>query len=253
MVRPIAGAARSSSGTPIRIAASPGRRSAAAAIAATRECEPREAPIVPALTLVAEQGEQPGQGADRDDDAEDRRDADRHRQREQQRAGLDVGREGECGEQGGASRDGGPARGRAAALRRIVRVEAGGELLAEAGDDQERVVDPERQPHHRADDERDRIDRHHRAEQDQDTATGDHGEGAERERDRRRDDRPEDEQEDDQEQRHGEQLGPLGRVHRLFLQGPGHRREAGLGRPQRRVDVFFEDPVEFGDRFPHRR
>ncbi len=207
----------------------------------------------PRIDLCAEQRQQPRQGADGDDDAEDRRDPDRHRKRQQQRAGLDVGRQRQGREQRRARRDRGPTRRRPAALRRIVGVEAGGELLAEARDDQERVVDPERQPHHRADDERDRVDRHHRAEQDEDAAAGDHSEGAERERDRRSDDRPEDEQEDDQEQRHREQLGALSRVHRFFLQGPGHRREAGLGRPQWRMDVLFEDPVEFGDRFPHRR
>ena len=134
-----------------------------------------------------------------------------------------------------------------------MRVEPRLELLAEAGDDQQRVVDPERQAHHRADDERDRVDRHHRAEQDEDPPAGDDGEGAEGERYRGRDDRAEDEQEDDQEQRHGEQLGALGRVDRLFLQGTGDGRETGLRRPQRRVDVLFEDPFEFGDRLPHRR
>ena len=91
-------------------------------------------------------------------------------------------------------------------------IRAVGELLAEAGDDQQRVVDAEREAHHRADDEGDRVDRHERAEQDEDAAAGEDGEGAEEERDRGGDQRAEDDQQDDEEQRDGEQLGALGGV-----------------------------------------
>ena len=84
------------------------------------------------------------------------------------------------------------------ALRRVrrpprLRRTPGGELLAEAGDDQQRVVDAERQAHHRADDEGERVDRHERGEEDEDAAAGEDGHRAEDERDRRGEHRAEDE------------------------------------------------------------
>ncbi len=63
VVSRIAGAASSSSGTAISTAARPGRRSAPAAIAATRECEAREPPIAPALTRVPSSVSSPGSAA----------------------------------------------------------------------------------------------------------------------------------------------------------------------------------------------
>ncbi len=65
-------------------------------------------------------------------------------------------------------------------------------------------------------------------------------------------DRAEDEQQDEQQQRRGEQLGALGGGERFVLQGAGDRREAGLGRAHRRVDVGGEGVFELGNRVAHR-
>ena len=120
----------------------------------------------------------------------------------------------------------------------------GGELLAEAGDDEEGVVDAERQAHHRADDEGERVDPHEGAEQDEDAAAGEDGHRAEEKRNRRRDQGAKDQQQDDDQQRGGEQLGALGGAQRFLLQGPGDRRESGLRRRHGRVDAGGEGAFE---------
>ena len=120
----------------------------------------------------------------------------------------------------------------------------GGELLAEAGHDQEGVVDAERQAHHRADDEGERVDPHERAEQDEDAAAGENGHRAEEKRNRRRDQGAKDQEQDDDQQRGGEQLGPLGGAQRFLLQGPGDRRESGLRRRHGTVDAGGEGAFE---------
>ncbi len=121
---------------------------------------------------------------------------------------------------------------------------SGRELFAEAGDDEQRVVDPQRQAHHRADDHREGFDRHHRVEEDEDAATGDDGERAEGQRDRGRHDRAEDEQEDDEQKRRRDQLGALGRSQRFLLQGARDAGVTGLDRFDRRVDPFCEGAFE---------
>ena len=127
------------------------------------------------------------------------------------------------------------------------------QLLPEAGDDQQRVVDAEGEAHHRADDEGDRVDGHEGAEQDEDAAAGEDGEGAEGERDRGGDQRAEDDQQDDEEERHGEQLGALGGVDRFVLQAAGDGGEARLGGGERRADLFLDQAFEGGNRLAHRR
>ena len=72
-------------------------------------------------------------------------------------------------------------------------------------------------------------------------ARGEHGDGAEAERDRRRDRRAEDEQEDDQQDRQGDQLAALGGGDRLFLDRPREawRSRSGWRAPAAWI-VFFE-------------
>ena len=120
MLRPRAGAASSARGIAIRIAARPGRRRARGGDRRDAGAGgPARAAADPAgVDPLTEQGEQAGQAGDGDEDAEDRGDADRGRQREQQRAGLDEGGEGERGEQGRAGEDGGaPGGARGCAAR----------------------------------------------------------------------------------------------------------------------------------------
>ena len=139
------------------------------------------------------------------------------------------------------------------AVRRVVaaasdRGAAGGELLAEAGEHQQGVVDPQRQAHHRADGQREGVDVEPAGEEVEDAAGGGDRGGAEDEGDRRGDRRAEDEQEDEEEDRQRDQLAALGGGDRFVLDLAGEGRVAGLGGPDRRPDVLFEDRVELVDR-----
>ena len=136
----------------------------------------------------------------------------------------------------------GPAVRRVTAAR-VDRLGAVRQLFAEARDHQQGVVDPERQPHHRADRQREGVDVEPVGEDVEQAARAGDGHRAEDERDRRGDRRAEDEQEDDQEDRQGDQLAALGGGDRLVLDRPREGRVAGLGRPDRRVDLLGEDRV----------
>ena len=125
------------------------------------------------------------------------------------------------------------------AVRRVARAASSGlgpagQLLAEAGDHQQRVVDPQRQAHHRADGQREGVDVEPGGEEVEDPARGDHRDRAEGERDRGRDRRAEDEQQDDQQERQRDQLAALGGGDRFVLDRPRERGVAGLGRSDRR-------------------
>ena len=141
------------------------------------------------------------------------------------------------------------------AVRLVIRAASQGvaprQLLAKAGDDEQRVVDAQGEAHHRADDDREGFDRHHGVEQDEDSAPGEDGQGTEGERDRRRHQRAEDQQEDDQEQRHGDQLSALGRLQRFGLQRSRDAGVARLDRFQRRVDARLQGAFERRHRFTH--
>ena len=133
---------------------------------------------------------------------------------------------------------------RRVSARRLDRLVPRRQLLAEARDHQQRVVDPQRQPHHRADGQREGVDVEPGGEEVEDPARGDHRDRAEGERDRRRDRRAEDEQEDDQQERQGEQLAALGGVDRFVLDRPREGGVAGLGRASPAAwIVLFEDLV----------
>ena len=115
--------------------------------------------------------------------------------------------------------------------RRLERLGARRQLLAEARDHQQRVVDPQRQAHHRADGQREGVDREPVGEEVEDPARGDHGDRAEGERDRRRDRRAEDEQQDDQQERQGDQLAALGGGDRFVLDRPREASRSRSGSP----------------------
>ena len=183
-----AGAESSSSGTTIAAVAKAGRRRADEAAAATRERpEPgRERPIWPALMRGPSRVSRAGSAAQairtaiavttaRAAASETSREpgwkkAERKIEKKRVAPAIAVVRP---------------------ALRRVIAAAAvggaaGGELLAEAGDDQQRVVDAEGEAHHRADDQREGVDRHQRGEEDEDAAAGEDGDRAEGERDQRR-------------------------------------------------------------------
>ena len=246
MLKARAGAASSASGTAISVAARAGRRRAASAAAATRERPPagRAPPDRARVDPLAEQREQGRQGEPGDRDADRSDDDERRRQREEQRPRLQERREEDRGEERRPGEQRRPARGAPRDPCRLPRRGPPRQLLAKAGDDEQRVVDPEGEAHHRADDDREGFDRHHGVEQDEDSTPGEDGEGAEGKRDRRRHQRAEDQQEDDQEQRHGDQLGALGCTQRFGLQSARDAGVARLDRLHRRVDVSPQGAFE---------
>ena len=201
---------------------------------------------------LAEQREKGRQGdpGDRDGDRGD--DDERGRQREQQRPRLQERGEEDRGEEHRAREHSRATRGPPGCPRRLPGRGPARQLLAEAGDDEERVVDPEGEAHHRADDHREGFDRHEGVEQDEDAAAGEHGEGAEGERDQGGDERAEDEQQDDQEQRRGDQLGALGRRQRFGLQGPRDACIAGLDRFERGMGAPLQGAFEARHGAAHR-
>ena len=149
---------------------------------------------------VAEQAQHRGQqrqrGDHRDDPDEDRA----QRQAAQDRVGHQqhpAHREHE----GHPAEEHGAARGRAGRHDRVDLLETAAALFPEAGEDEERVVDPEREPHRRDhvhDEERDLERLPHQGGQ----GDRDHDrEQPQQHRHEARDDRPEDEQEDDQRRR----------------------------------------------------
>ena len=212
----------------------------------------RRRPDPPGVDPRPEQAQQGGNGDGRDHDADHGHHSGRGGQREQQRAGLQEGGVDEGDDQGHAGEERRAPGAGPGPRRRHPGVRIPLQLLAEAGDDQQRVVDPESQAHHRADDEGESVDRHRSREQSEDAAPGEDGEGAEGERDRRRYDRAEDEQQNQDQQRRRQQLGPLGRAERFLLQGAGDGGEPRLGGNDRRTNAGLQGVFQFGDDVAHR-
>ena len=216
-----------------------------------------EAPRAQRVHPRAERGEDRRQQRQRDERRHQRADqpADTHRVEEAQREHeqrRERRRDRDRREQDGAAR------------RRHRRPQRGGglepalELLAEARDHEQRVVDREAEPEAR--DQVERVDRHrldravddpHREERDQDRR------GADREREQRRDEAAEDEERERQEDREGEQLGArdvLGDLLADLLLGElaaaqrhaRHAREPLLHAPEGAVDVVAEGPHHVG-------
>ena len=250
-----AGAARRISGSAISATATAGRRRAAPAAAAIAERRRSgwraRRPIAPGVDPLAEQREQGGQRKEGDRDGDRGDDDERRRQGEEQRAGLQERGEEDRDEQRGAGEERRAAGGGARGPRGLPRRGACGQLLTEAGDDEEGVVDAEGEAHHRADDHREGFDRHHGVEQDEDSAPSEDGEGTEGKWDRGGDQRAEDEQEHEQKQRCGDQLGALGRLQRFGLQVPGDAGIARLDRFEGRVDAGPQGAFEGRHRLTH--
>ncbi len=202
----------------------------------------------PAIQVRAEQNEDGGGGDGGDEDAE--RDDHRHRRRQrgEQRAGDDEERDQHREQQRAAGEDRGAPRGSPRHPGRVDRVGAARQLLAEAGDHQQRVVDAQRQPHHRADGEREGVDVEPAGEDVEQAARADHRHGAEGERDHGGDRRAEYEQEDDQQDRQRDQLSALAGGDRFVLDRPRQGGVAGLGGANRRPHVLRQDPVQLRDR-----
>ena len=125
---------------------------------------------------------------------------------------------------------------------------AGGQLLAEARDHQQRVVDAEGQAHHRADGERHRVDAEPVGEDREQPARAEDRDRAEAEWDQRRDRRAKDEQEDDQQDRHRDQLSALEGVDRFVLNLLRSGGKARLGGADRCVDLRFENAFKARNR-----
>ncbi len=82
--------------------------------------------------------------------------------------------------------------------------------LAEPGDDEQRIVDPDSEPDHRHEDRRDRVDVGEPGEDEEQEERGRDGADRERDRNRRSDERPEHDQEHDERGQEAERLrGPL--------------------------------------------
>ena len=118
------------------------------------------------------------------------------------------------------------------------------QLLAEARDHQQGVVDAERQPHHRRHGQGEAVDPELAGGEGEHATGGEHRRGAEEQRDRRRDRRAEDEEQDQQQERDRDQLGGPGRVDRFVLDRPREGRVPGLRRADRRPYSLRQDPVQ---------
>ena len=124
-----------------------------------------------------------------------------------------------------------PARRGSRFSRRVARRQTLVQVLPEAGDDEERVVDPDADPDHRDEDRCDRVDvGQSRKDEEQDEGRP-HGHDGESDRDRGRDERAEDDQQHDERGHEPEQLlDPLLDRRRLGLAVELRRHAGGLDR-----------------------
>ena len=116
--------------------------------------------------------------------------------------------------------------------------------LPEAGDDEERVVDPDAEPDHRDEDRRDRVDvGQAREDEEQEERRRERGD-RERDRDQHRHERAEDDQEDDDRGEQAEELrGPL-------LDGRELRLAVVLDRHPCRLDDVADGVLDRDDLWP---
>ena len=180
----------------------------------------------------------------RDQDREDDHERQGPGKRSKQGAGHDEQGDDHREHQRAAGEDDRAGRGAAGRPGCSDRVRPRGKLLAKAGDHQERVVHPQGQAQHRADDERDRADVEEAGEDRQQAARGKHRQGAKAERDRRRHRGAENQQQHDQQHRQRYQLGVLGAGDRLVLDRSREGGDARLVGANRRLDGFLEVLVE---------
>jgi hypothetical protein len=202
----------------------------------------------PAVDGRADQEEQGGTDDGGDDDAEDHHHRHRPGQRGEQWARHDEQGDDHRDQQRAAGEHRGAARGAAGTQGGVERLCSGRQLLAEAGDHQQRVIHPQSQAHHRADGQGEGVDVEPAGEEVEDPPRGDHGHRAEGERDRGGDRRSEDEQEDDQQERDRQQLAALAGGDRFVLDRPREAGVAGLRGPDRSMDLLLEGAVDLVDR-----
>ena len=214
-------------GPPLDTADEPAPEAALGGVCAAEvPAEDRDAQRVDA---VAEQGDQRGEQRERRGDGDD---ADDDRARSE--AAHDRGRDEEHSEQGdderAAAEEDGPARGRAGGADRRVLREPPRPLLAVAGDDEQRVVDPEREPH---------------------PGEHVHGEDGEVELEREQGHDPETDEDRDERHQHRDQAGDDGAEHEHQddeRSGQAERELAVLEVPLRQRVEVVRDRVVAGDR-----
>ena len=174
-------------------------------------------------------------------------------QRGEQRPGHDEERDEHREQQRAAGEDRRAAGGAPGRPGGVEGVGAGGQLLAEAGDHQQRVVDPQRQAHHRADGEREGVDAEPVGEDREQAARGE-------DRERRRSRAGSRPRSASGRRAGGRSAGSAGRSARPARVAAidsswiasRDRGEARLGGAHRRVDLLFEGAFELGDRFVDR-
>ena len=231
VLKPNAGAASSSSGSSTKKAAAPGRRSARSAIA-THGLAVRAPPNCQRLTFVPSTASSAGIASSATSTATI--------------VATNKPSAEETSSAPGASSSAvsipiasavpanstvRPARA-AVSCDRVRHGAAGRQLLAEARDDEQRVVDAEREPDHRDHVERERVDLHARSDQaHQRGADARHEQAADR-RHERRERAAEDRQQHHEQDRQRDQLALVERVQRGLVDRAHQRRLAGEVDPQ---------------------